>query len=35
VLTGGVPVFDAILAIEVDDLAVQGYEYEVLYTEIG
>ena len=33
ILSGGVPVFDTILSIEVDDLAL-GYEYEISYTEI-
>lgn len=33
IINGGVPVFDTIISIEVDDLAT-GYEYEISYTEI-
>ena len=34
ILDSGAPVFDAIISIEVDDLAVASYEYEIIYTEV-
>lgn len=34
IINGRVPVCDAIISIEIDDLAVGNYEYEIIYTEI-
>lgn len=34
IINGGIPVFDAIVSIEVDDLATSSYEYEIVYTEV-
>lgn len=34
IIEGGVPVFDTIVHIEVDDLAAEGLEYELIHTEV-
>lgn len=34
IIDGGIPVFDAVVAIEIGDEGLEGYEYEILYTEI-
>ena len=34
IINGKVPVCDVIVSIEIDDLAVGNYEYEIIYTEI-
>lgn len=34
ILNGGVPVYDAIVSIEVSDSAGQNYDYELVYTEL-
>lgn len=34
IIDGRIPVCDAIVSIEIDDLAVGNYEYEIIYTEI-
>jgi len=34
IIDAGVPVCDAIISIEIDDLAIGNYEYEIIYTEI-
>lgn len=34
IIEGGVPVFDTIVHIEVDDLAAEGFEYELIHTEV-
>lgn len=34
IIDGGIPVFDTIIAIEVEDEGLDGYEYEILFTEI-
>jgi hypothetical protein len=35
IIDGGIPVFDAVVAIEIDDNSLSNYEYEIIYTEIG
>jgi hypothetical protein len=35
IIEGGVPVFDTIVHIEVDDLAAEGFEYELIHTEVN
>jgi hypothetical protein len=34
IIPGGVPVFDTVISIEVDDLTIGSYDYEILYTEV-
>ena len=34
IIEGGVPVFDTIVHLEVDDLAAEGFEYELIHTEV-
>lgn len=35
IIDGGIPVFDTIISIEIDDNSLDNYEYEIIYTEIG
>lgn len=34
IIPGGVPVFDTVISIEVDDATLNTHEYEILYTEV-
>jgi hypothetical protein len=34
IIDGGIPVFDAIVYIETDDVSLNNYDYEIIYTEI-
>ena len=34
IITGGIPVFDTVISIEVDDITLNTHEYEILYTEV-
>jgi hypothetical protein len=34
IIPGGIPVFDTIISIEVDDITLNTHEYEILYTEV-
>ena len=35
VIEGGVPVFDTVIGIEIDDSITEDYEYEISYIEIS
>ena len=34
IIPGGIPVFDTVISIEVDDITLNTHEYEILYTEV-
>lgn len=34
IIDGGIPVFDAIISIEIDETTINSHEYEIIYTEI-
>jgi perosamine synthetase len=34
IIPGGIPVFDTVISIEIDDLTIGSYDYEILYTEV-
>ena len=34
IIPGGIPVFDTVISIEIDDITIGNYDYEILYTEV-